>query len=161
MLLPSLQTLLTGKARTEPMTTAAIITGARSGIGAAVAERLAKDGLSVVVNCTSNDTPVLAVASKVNAAGARAVTVKADVSRPDEMALIIHVGSRGTLLRRGSGSPRLRAEGEGKTPGFFPCRQGDTAGSSCFVREGATATGPGLAGTEYLVLLCRHSIGWW
>lgn len=67
------------------MSRTAIITGASRGIGAAVAERLSKDGLSVVVNYAGKEAEASAVADKINAAGARVITLKADVSSPAEV----------------------------------------------------------------------------
>ena len=67
------------------MSRTAIITGASRGIGAAVAERLSKDGFSVVVNYAGEEAEASAVADQINAAGARAITVKADVSSPAEV----------------------------------------------------------------------------
>lgn len=67
------------------MSRTAIITGASRGIGAAVAERLSKDGFSVIVNYAGKEAEASTVADKINAAGARAITVKADVSSPAEV----------------------------------------------------------------------------
>ena len=67
-------------------TRAAIITGSSQGIGAAVAERLAADGLSVVINYSSSAAPAESLVNKIEAAGGRAVAVGADVSKPAQVA---------------------------------------------------------------------------
>jgi 3-oxoacyl-[acyl-carrier protein] reductase len=63
----------------------AIVTGASRGIGAAIAQRLSKDGLAVVVNYASSAKEADALVAELTAAGGNAIAVKADVSKADEV----------------------------------------------------------------------------
>ena len=58
----------------------AIVTGASRGIGAAVAERLGKDGL---YRRSADSKSAEALAQKIEAGGGRALSAKADVSNPN------------------------------------------------------------------------------
>jgi 3-oxoacyl-[acyl-carrier protein] reductase len=68
----------------------AVVTGASRGIGRATAERLARDGASVVVNYAKSAGEALEVVEAITARGGAARAVPADVARCDEVARLFH-----------------------------------------------------------------------
>lgn len=63
----------------------AIVTGASRGIGRRIAERLAQDGASVVVNYTKSADEAKKVVAGIEETGGKAMAVQADVSRVAEV----------------------------------------------------------------------------
>ena len=59
----------------------AIVTGGSRGIGRAIAERLGRDGASVVVNYTQSAEKAQEVVRAIEAGGGQAVAVQADISQ--------------------------------------------------------------------------------
>lgn len=67
----------------------AVVTGASRGIGAAIAERLARDGASVAVNYLTSEQAAASVVENIVSSGGTARAFKADVCSPaDARALI-------------------------------------------------------------------------
>ncbi len=63
----------------------AVVTGASKGIGASIAEHLAAEGASVVVNYASSKAGADAVVKRIQEKGGKAVAVGADVSKPEQI----------------------------------------------------------------------------
>lgn len=67
----------------------AVVTGASKGIGAAIAEDLAANGASVVVNYASSKSGADAVVERITKAGGKAIAVGASVDKPEEIRTLI------------------------------------------------------------------------
>jgi 3-oxoacyl-[acyl-carrier protein] reductase len=75
----------------------AIVTGASRGIGRATAERLARDGASVVVNYAVSGEEARAVVGAIEARGGKAIALQADIARLEDIARLF----RETVARLG------------------------------------------------------------
>ncbi|QHB34721.1 SDR family oxidoreductase [Yersinia canariae] len=64
----------------------AIVTGASRGIGAAIAERLARDGYAVLINYSRADDEAEELVRKIQQAGGNALSAKGDISDPAAVA---------------------------------------------------------------------------
>jgi len=65
-----------------PENKVAIVTGSSRGIGAAIAERLASDGFTVVINYSGREAEAEAQVAKIRKSGGKALKQQADVSDP-------------------------------------------------------------------------------
>ena len=66
----------------------AVVTGSSRGVGRAVALGFAAEGANVIINYTSNQDAANEVVDIITGMGRRAVAVKADVARKDEVELL-------------------------------------------------------------------------
>lgn len=72
----------------------AIVTGASNGIGRAIAERLARDGATVVVNFSKSADKAKEVAAGIEVKGGQAITIQADMSKITEVRRLIQETTR-------------------------------------------------------------------
>ncbi|WP_419804740.1 SDR family NAD(P)-dependent oxidoreductase [Terriglobus sp.] len=91
----------------------AVVTGASKGIGASIAEALGKNGAKVVVNYATSQDAADAVVRRIVQAGGRAVAVGADLSRPEQVGLLIEgakaaFGERIDVLVNNAGTYEFR-----------------------------------------------------
>lgn len=67
----------------------ALVTGGARGIGAAIAERLARDGAAVAVNYSKSSAEAEAVVARIESAGGKATAHKADLSSPGQAKALV------------------------------------------------------------------------
>ena len=67
----------------------AFVTGGSRGIGAAIVERLARDGAAVAFTYQASDAAAQALAGRIEAAGGRALALRADAADPQALAVAI------------------------------------------------------------------------
>jgi 3-oxoacyl-[acyl-carrier protein] reductase len=72
----------------------AVVTGASKGIGASIAEHLAAEGATVVVNYASSKASADAVVERITKAGGKAMAVGANVAKSEEIAQLISATTR-------------------------------------------------------------------
>lgn len=68
----------------------AIVTGASRGIGRATAERLARDGATVVINYATSAEEAAAVVNDIEAQGGKALAIQADIARVVDIRRLFH-----------------------------------------------------------------------
>jgi 3-oxoacyl-[acyl-carrier protein] reductase len=77
---------------TSNQTRTAIVTGASKGIGAAIAQRLARDGVAVVVNYARGRAEAEELVRSIEAGGGKAIAVQADIADPNGIAALFDAG---------------------------------------------------------------------
>jgi NAD(P)-dependent dehydrogenase (short-subunit alcohol dehydrogenase family) len=92
----------------------ALVTGAGSGLGAVIAEHLAREGLTVAINTRAHTEKADAVAAGIRAEGGNAFSVTANVTDPSAVRrMFATVGDHGrlrVLVNNASYRPRQRVQ---------------------------------------------------
>ena len=125
----------------------AVITGAGSGIGAAIVRRLARDGFAVGINYASSSAHADALANEIRQAGGRAVAVQADVSKAaDVRALFDKVESelgRVSALVNSAGVLKVQPLADTSDEDYAQTFDINTRGTFNTLREAATRLADG------------------
>jgi len=98
----------------------AIVTGASRGIGKAIAKRLARDGLAVVVNYATNAAEADATVAEIKSGGGQGIAVKADVGNAADVERLF------VETRKAFGSIDVIVNNSGIMP-LSPIGKGDAA----------------------------------
>ena len=150
----------------------ALVTGANSGIGRAVALGLARAGADVAVNYVTDPAAADEVAHEIEGMGRRAITLKADVSKEDEVERMfadaiakfgtLHVMVSNAGLQRDSPFDKMTLEqwntviGVNLT-GQFLCTR---AAAREFLRRGVVASVSRAAGKMICISSVHQQIPW-
>jgi 3-oxoacyl-[acyl-carrier protein] reductase len=119
----------------------AIVTGGSRGIGAAIAERLASDGFTVVVNYAGRAADAEALVAKIEAAGGKAISAQADVSDAAQVARLFDAAQAAfggvDVLVNNAGIMKLASIAESDDALFDSQIAINLKGSFNMMREGA------------------------
>jgi 3-oxoacyl-[acyl-carrier protein] reductase len=119
----------------------AIVTGASRGIGASIAERLAADGFSLVVNFAGHAAEAEALVAKIQGKGGRGIPVRADVSDPVAVSRMFDAAQEAfggmDVLVNNAGIMRLATIAETEDAHFDAQVAVNLKGSFNAMREGA------------------------
>ncbi|MER9948521.1 SDR family oxidoreductase [Mesorhizobium sp. M0047] len=72
----------------------AIVTGGSKGIGAAIAQRLARDGIAVVINYSRGRAEAEELVRTIKAGDGKAIAVQADIADPNGIAALFDAGEK-------------------------------------------------------------------
>jgi 3-oxoacyl-[acyl-carrier protein] reductase len=129
------------------MSRTAIVTGGSRGIGRAVANRLAKDGLAVVVNYMRGVEEANAVVSGIQSLSGKAIAVKATVGNENDVERLfadaLKAFGRVDVVVNNSGIMPLSPIGKGDAAAFDQVIQTNLRGTFLVMAQAAQHVSPG------------------